>query len=499
MITHKDLSEKAGFWWSNMVKMEIRKNEITRKTLIVSNDHVLTKLILETLAHKGICGIVSKTEQVTTLLEKHYFNLILDCTPQNNYDQFELLNIFKKILPQTAAIKIVKKTENENYSLVEFAVNAIKAGYSDFISQGLNRTKIENIIDTYLPSHKVKTAASLETTTDIVGKSAKLNQTIELVKKIAPTTAPVLIFGESGTGKELIANLIHHKSNRASGPYIKVNCAALNDSLAESELFGHEKGAFTGAHIQRKGRFELADGGTLLLDEITEAPLKFQAKLLRVLEEQDFERVGGNVNISVDVRVISTTNKNIPMLIQQGKFRQDLYYRLCGIRLFVPPLRERNEDLEELIWHFINLYAPQSKRRITKLTPEMIKIFKNHQWPGNIRQLRNIVRTSLILGTGSTLSLADASWMFDQMQPLPQFDNTNSTQLSRPDENIQNNANITGVGSIPLERIEQKAIIETLKQNSGNQTKAAKILGISDRTLRDKIKRYRSQGCLQPV
>lgn len=480
--------------------MKISKNDINLKALVVSDDNVLTKLILEALAHRGICGIVSKAILVTTaLLEKHSFNLILDGSPQNNYSQFELLSIFKRTLPQATAIKIVKNIEVESTSLVEFAVNAIKAGYSDFISQGLNKTRIEDIIDTYLPSHKVQTAATLEARTDIIGKSEKLNHTIELVKKIAPTTAPVLIFGESGTGKELVAGLIHYQSNRASGPYIRVNCAALNDSLAESELFGHEKGAFTGAHNQRKGRFELADGGTLMLDEITETPLKFQAKLLRVLEEQDFERVGGNINISVDVRVVSTTNKDIPMLIQQGQFRQDLYYRLCGIRLFVPPLREREGDIEELIWHFTNLYAPQSNRRITKLDSEMIKIFKKHQWPGNVRQLRNIVRTSLILGTGPTLSLADASWMFDQMQPLPQFNNTNSMQLSKSDENMQNNSDITGIGSIPLERIEQKAIIETLKQNSGNQTKAAKILGISDRTLRDKIKRYRSQESLQLI
>ncbi|HPS54197.1 MAG TPA: sigma-54 dependent transcriptional regulator [Sedimentisphaerales bacterium] len=475
--------------------MKTPKNEITRKALIVSDDYTLTKIILETLAIKGVHGIVSKTGQVTNLLERHYFNLIFDCTLQDNYNQFDLLNIFKKAIPQTTVIKIIKKLENENSGLIEFAVNAIKAGYSDFVSQGTNKIKIENIIDTYLPSHKIETVASLGTEVNIVGKSTKLNQTIELVKKLAPTTTPVLIFGESGTGKELIASLIHHKSNRASGPYIKVNCAALNDSLAESELFGHEKGAFTGAFNQRKGRFELADSGTLLLDEITEAPLKFQAKLLRVLEEQDFERVGGNINIPVDVRVISTTNKDIPMLIQQGSFRQDLYYRLCGIRLSVPPLRERNDDIEELTWHFVNLYAPQSKRRIEKLAPELIKLFKNHQWPGNIRQLRNIVRTSLILGTGPTLSLADASWMFDQVQPLPQLGNTNSTMLS----NAQNNADITSIGSIPLERIEQNAIIETLKQNSGNQTRAAKILGISDRTLRDKMKRYRSQEYMQPA
>ena len=257
--------------------MKTYKDKTTRKALIVSNDHALTKLILETLARKNICGIVSKTNQISSLLERHYFNLTLDCLIQNNYNHFELLNTVKRSLPETPVIKIVPKTENECPCLVEFAVNAIKAGYSNFISQELNRAKIESIINTYLPSHKVKNAASIEAVTNIVGKSSRLNQTIEIATKLAPTTAPVLIFGESGTGKELIASLIHHQSNRASGSYIKVNCAALNDGLAESELFGHEKGAFTGALNQRKGRFELADNGTLLLDEITETPLKFQA------------------------------------------------------------------------------------------------------------------------------------------------------------------------------------------------------------------------------
>ncbi|MHC4424392.1 MAG: sigma 54-interacting transcriptional regulator, partial [Planctomycetota bacterium] len=209
--------------------------------------------------------------------------------------------------------------------------------------------------------------------------------------------------GESGTGKELISFLIHHKSKRAQGPYIRVNCAALSDTLLESELFGHEKGAFTGAHTQRKGRFEMAHGGTLLLDEIAETPPKFQAKLLRVLEQQDFERVGGEKQVRVNVRIISTTNRNLLQEVQQGRFRQDLYYRLSAARLVISPLRKRSEDLPDLVWHFVNLYVREVQRRITKLDSAMMDIFAKYHWPGNVRQLRNVVLTSLIFGVGQTL------------------------------------------------------------------------------------------------
>jgi transcriptional regulator with PAS, ATPase and Fis domain len=309
-----------------------------------------------------------------------------------------------------------------------------------------------------------------------------------LAKKIAPTSAPVLVGGESGTGKELISYIIHQNSKRAGGPYIRVNCAALTESLLESELFGHEKGAFTGAHSQRKGRFEMAHGGTLLLDEITETPLKFQAKLLRVLEQQDFQRVGGNDSVSVDVRIISTTNKDLMQEINDGKFRQDLYYRLSGIRLVVPSLKERPEDLEDLVWHFINIYAQQAQRKITKLDPAMMDIFTNFHWPGNIRQLRNVVMTSLIMGTGSMLSLADVSWLFDELQSL-----TQENDLQICDSQMQ----LAGLAGVPLEQVERQAILDTLGHTGGNQTKAAKILGISDRTLRGKIRRYKQEEALQ--
>jgi transcriptional regulator with GAF, ATPase, and Fis domain len=308
-----------------------------------------------------------------------------------------------------------------------------------------------------------------------------------------------LINGESGTGKELIAYLIYHGSRRSQGPYIKVNCAALSDSLLESELFGHEKGAFTGAYAQRKGRFEMAHGGTLLLDEIGETPIRFQAKLLRVLEQQDFERVGGNDSVKVDVRIISTTNKDLLKEVQCGRFRQDLYYRISGARLVLSPLRDRKDDMYDLVWYFVNLYAREVPRHITELDPVMMDIFAKYHWPGNVRQLRNVVRTSLTLGVGSILSLADVSWLFDELQPLPQEDcndyglsNVNNMPYDTSAEQYD-----SGLAGMPLEQVEKRAILDTLRQTGGNQTKAAKVLGISDRTLRDRIHRYRREGCVQ--
>ena len=294
-----------------------------------------------------------------------------------------------------------------------------------FCLSRVSREKIEKLLDTIVPCRPVKTIASAEEGADcvykIVGTSPSLVQTVRLAQKVAATSAPVLISGESGTGKELISYVVHYGSRRAQGPFVKVNCAALSETLLESELFGHEKGAFTGAYSQRKGRFEEAHGGTLLLDEISETPLRFQAKLLRILEQQDFQRVGGNQNIKVDVRIISTTNKDLSQEVADGQFRQDLYYRLCGVRLVVSPLRQRKEDLPDLVWYFVNLYAGQTHRRITRLDPAMMELFAKYHWPGNIRQLRNVILTSMILGVGETLSLADVSWLFNELQPLPEI------------------------------------------------------------------------------
>jgi len=483
--------------------------------LLVSQTSELVRLVLETLARKGIKGLVTGDENAALdFLDKNDCGLVLleDTIPRN--EAFELLTKIRAQRPELAIAMIAADYDSRTQArqqIIETAVKAIRAGCCDFLTQPLGRDKLERLLDTVVPNKPVRTIASTEEGAGclykIVGKSPSLTQTVALARKVAPTSASVLISGESGTGKELISYVVHYNSRRAQEPFVKINCAALSETLLESELFGHEKGAFTGAYAQRKGRFEAAHGGTLLLDEISETPLRFQAKLLRVLEQQDFQRVGGNENVEVDVRVISTTNKNLSQEVAEGRFRQDLYYRLCGVRLIVSPLRQRREDLPDLVWHFVNLYAGQAQRRITRLDPAMMEIFSKYHWPGNVRQLRNVILTSIVLGAGETLSLADVSWLFDELQPLPEIENSLTAEHAESTEKkfipISENSAVSAVNGelagVPLAQLERQAILETLKQNNGNQTRAAKVLGISDRTLRDKIRRYRQQGCPTPA
>ena len=492
------------------------RQEDIANVLIADNDSELARFMLEILARKGIRGyLASDKDSAIGFINKGSCDLVFTGDRINrranlssrSQDGFELLDKIRANWPELPVIMITKAQSHSRQNqqrTIETAVRAIRLGCCDFLIEPLDCEKIENLLDTFLPNHTVLTVASAHEDTRclyrIVGRSTKLVQTVNLAERIAPTSVPVLIGGESGTGKELLSYLIHQKSKRAQGSYIKINCAALSDSLLESELFGHEKGAFTGAYARRKGRFEMAHGGTLLLDEITETPIRFQAKLLRVLEQQDFERVGGNESVRVDVRIVSTTNKDLLQEVQQGRFRQDLYYRLSGVRVVVCPLRERKDDLYDLVWYFVNLYTREVQRRITRLDPAMMDIFAKYHWPGNVRQLRNVVRTSLILGVGQTLSLADVSWLFDELQPLPQESPSSvvrrlsSVEQETRDERRETK---TDLGGVPLEQVERRAILDTLRQTGGNQTKAAKVLGISDRTLRDRIHRYRRQNCLQ--
>ncbi|MHC4238323.1 MAG: sigma-54-dependent transcriptional regulator [Planctomycetota bacterium] len=545
-----------------------RRDDIAN-VLIVGNDPEIARFILAILARKGIRGHLANDEKAALdFLDRSDCDLVFtgervrrrtavkaggdgkrlgamseegqDGSPASPESGLELLGKIRAISHDLPVVMIGEynftgcegaKGEGRGrgqatggdyrYDLLRWAsvtaVKAVRAGCCEFLVKPLEAERIENLLDTFLPNHGVSIISSAQEDTRclyrIVGRSAKLVQAVDLAKRVAPTSAAVLISGESGTGKELFSYLVHHESNRAQGPYVKVNCAALSDSLLESELFGHEKGAFTGAHAQRRGRFETAHGGTLLLDEITETPSRFQAKLLRVLEQQDFERVGGNENVSVDVRIISTTNKDLSREVQKGRFRQDLYYRLSGIRLIIAPLRERRQDLPDLVWYFVNLYAREAQRRITRLDPVMMDVFAKCHWPGNVRQLRNVVRTSLILGVGETLSLADPSWLFDGTSFCDDFtrripDGVRPHRDISDDDRAESIGDLTSVGHYPpaadlglgglrLEQIERRAILDTLRQTAGNQTKAAKVLGISDRTLRDKIRRYRQQGCLQ--
>jgi DNA-binding NtrC family response regulator len=506
--------------------------------LIVDEEPQTIRLMLELLARKGIGARLAAGKKATLdALDRAPCDLAFLGMPlaatQNSSDTFDLLSRIQSLVPEMpVVIMAAHPGETEAASLqanAQMAVRAVHAGCRDFLVKPLDRRIVEGVLDTLLPNRRVATAASARegnrSLYQIVGTSPRMLQTVALAERVAPTSVPVLINGESGTGKELISLLIHHRSRRALGPFIRVNCAALSDSLLESELFGHEKGAFTGAYTQRKGRFEMASGGTLLLDEITETPPTFQAKLLRIIEQQEFERVGGNENIRVNVRIISTTNRDLLQEVQRGRFRQDLYYRLSAARIVAAPLRERRDDLPELIWHFVNLYAREAQRRIERLDPTMMEIFAKYHWPGNVRQLRNVVLTSLILGTGPVLSLADVSWLFDELQPLTESRKVEIIECDRPQgglarptvetlapAHVSAAEGPTGLGGIRLDEIERQAILETLRQTSGNQTRAAKVLGISDRTLREKIRRYRreehaqssddahrARGVLQPV
>jgi len=391
---------------------------------------------------------------------------------------------------QTAALVGRIRQEHPELPLILFGDEAslerselaLRAGCTDLLSKPVQEPMLGSLLEVLLPAHRVPLAACAEDGRHclyrIAGTSPAFLQTILLARKVAPTPVPVLITGESGTGKELISRLIHCESNRGDGPFIHVNCAALSESLLESELFGHEKGAFTGAHERRAGRFERAHGGTLLLDEISETTPKLQAELLRVLEQQAFERVGGSRIVQVNVRVISTSNRDLAGDVERGRFRRDLYYRIGGIHLSVPPVRQRKEDIPALVWHFVNLHAREVRRRISELDEEMLDLFARCDWPGNVRQLRNVVRAALILGEGPVLSLRDAGFLRAELEEGVAA----AAEAAQPPATLR------------LQELEREAILEALRRTKRNQVKAARLLGITDRTLREKLRRYREAG-----
>jgi DNA-binding NtrC family response regulator len=457
--------------------------------LLVGCNTPTTRLLLEVLAARGIRGTVARDVKAAG-----------DRIPQDRWDL-----VFVELETAggggLAVVEEAKRREPElpvvmisGEAAVPTVVRALRAGCDDFLTHPLKRRTVEELLDALLPNRAVPLAAAAapdgRDPCRIVGRSPALLQALTLARKAAQTSLPIVILGESGTGKELVANLIHQGSRRAGGPYVRVNCAALSDSLLESELFGHERGAFTGAVIERKGRFELADGGTLLLDEVTETGLRLQAELLRVLDQQDFERVGGSKSLRVNVRVISTTNRDLPGLVHQGRFRADLYYRLAGMLVAVPPLRQRPEDIPLLTWYFVNEYAREVRRSITALDPDMMDLFQRYDWPGNVRQLRSAVRTALVLGSGDVLSLAGAPWLRAELEAcLP------VTATGRAEVGAAGRSGGTDAGpSLRLRDVERHTILKALRVTGSHQALAAKLLGITDRTLREKLRRYRQEG-----
>jgi two-component system, NtrC family, response regulator AtoC len=364
------------------------------------------------------------------------------------------------------------------HASVENAVKAIKAGAFDFVIRPLDHVRMKFLVERAFENHKNgNLKASEGKSVNIVTNNDSVLKMLEIARRVADSTASVFIQGESGTGKELLARYIHENSGRSKKPFIAVNCAALPESLLESELFGHEKGAFTGAISKKPGKFELADGGTILLDEVTEMQFHLQSKLLRIIQEREIDRVGGTHPVKVDIRILCTSNRNIASLIDKGEFREDLYYRLNTIPVTIPPLRKRQDDIALLSTFFIKKYNEIDGRNVKTLTEGAIKTLENQYFKGNVRELENIIQRAILFSDGTEINEND-------LYLENSFSDTHNTSSQYSE--VKNDF-IPG----PLKEIEKKMIFQTLDKTEGNRTHAAKILGISVRTLRNKLNEYK--------
>jgi two-component system response regulator HydG len=362
------------------------------------------------------------------------------------------------------------------YSTVDDAVGAIQKGAHDYLTKPLDFERLRLTLQRAVDHHHVadnKQQAGEEgevLETSIIGQSPPMVELLDMVSYVAPTEATVLIYGESGTGKELVAEALHQNSERRNKPFVKVNCAALVENLLESELFGHEKGAFTGAEKRREGKFVQADGGTLFLDEIGETSQAMQVKLLRVLQEQELQRVGGEETIQIDVRIIAATNRDLEKEVAEARFREDLYYRLNVVMITVPPLRERSSDIALLVAHFAKKFAEKNRRQLDKITEDCMKYLTQYSWPGNVRELENAIERGIILMRGTELT-------------------EKSLPLSIQKLTLSDNRKLSGEPT-SLSEAERQLVVKTLQETSGNKSEAARRLGITRKTLQNKLNKY---------
>ncbi len=382
------------------------------------------------------------------------------------------------------------------HASVESAVTCMRNGAFDYLIKpftadqiDITLKKAEDFIQLIKVNHYLSHEEAEETGYELLGRSSAMEGLRNLIRKVARTQATVLVQGESGTGKELVSRAIYRESPRANSPFIKVNCAAIPENLIESEFFGHEKGAFTGALNKREGRFELAHGGTILLDEISEVSPQVQSKLLRVLQERELERVGGNRTIKVDVRVIATTNRNLEESIARKEFRQDLYFRLNVVPILVPPLRERKEDILHLAEQFVQRFARKHGVRVNGINPTCRASLLTHSWPGNVRELQNVIERAVILcAEGEELSTELLG--FIPKGSASSRATVDQLKTEDPNSPSPSNADTLPKMILPLDQVEKRAILEALELCKGNRTHAARQLGISIRTMRNKLKEY---------
>jgi two-component system response regulator HydG len=445
---------------------------VSPKTILIADDEESHRLMLRAhLEGEGFeVAEASNGQDAVAKASERILDLVLMDIRMPAIDGMEALKRIKKANPDLPVIMMTA------YGSIDSAVKALQSGAEDYLTKPLDMDELiikvkKAIRYRQLEEENILYRERLGIRFDfsnIIGKSPKMVELFETLSLVAPTEATVLLLGESGTGKEIIANAIHQNSPRREKPYVKVNCAALPETLLESELFGHEKGAFTGAIDKKKGRFERAEGGTIFLDEIGEMSLPTQTKILRVLQEREFEAVGGTKTVRVDVRIIAATNKNLEKEVQQGRFREDLYYRINVVPVTVPPLRERKEDIPLLAEHFLRIYSEKNRRAIRGFEQGVMQAFIHYSWPGNVREIENILERMVIMSKGDTLTLADLPPV---LAGLLQEEKSTPSPTS-------------------LKDVERETIVKTLRQTGGNRTRTAAILGITRKTLQNKIKEY---------
>jgi len=443
------------------------------RILIVEDDRPQADAMAEALQRVGhTCVVVTDPRRAITSLDADDFDLVVTDLVMQGVDGMEVLRHAKRIDPAAEVLMVT------GHGTIETAVQAIRQGASDYITKPLNIGELRDRVAKALEHRRLlRRTEQLSAQLDerfgfegIIGHSAAMQRVIQTCRQVAPTDATVLIEGESGTGKELVAKALHTNSRRKGKNFVALNCAALSEGILESELFGHEKGAFTGAVMRRKGRFEHADGGTLFLDEVGDMPASTQIKLLRVLEDGEIVRVGSNEPRKVDVRLLSATNQDLDELVKRGRFREDLYFRLRVVRVTLPALRQRREDIPLLTEHYLRRIAREHGKNIKGITPEAQRALAAYDWPGNIRELINTLETMILLAPHETL----------QVEDIP-------PEIHPSGQETEADGFTPGMSLADAERI---VISRTLEMTGGNRQQAARMLGIGERTLYRKIKDY---------
>ncbi len=452
------------------------------KLVIVDDDPFMREGLMETLSQSAfeLMEFESAADALEAVADGSAALLITDMR-MPEMDGMELLRQAKRLDPKLPVVMMTA------FATVETAVEAMKRGAFDYIMKPFKAEQIEVVVEKALEHRRLLAEneylrdelAKRFRLSDFVGESAAMESVFARIRQIAPSNATVFVRGESGTGKELAAHAIHAQSPRREKPFVRVNCAALSAGVLESELFGHEKGAFTGADKRRIGRFEMAAGGTILLDEVSEMDLNLQGKLLRVLQEREFERVGSSETIAADVRVVASSNRDLEASIEEGAFRQDLYYRLNVVSVELPPLSEHKDDIPGLVTHFIDKYNRENGTRVKGISDQALQLLVDYDWPGNVRELENIVERAIVLGPGPTLEA-------EHLAP----------GLERAPGRVAEGRADTPFEPRPLDEVEREHVLRVLAFHDGHRQKSANALGISERSLRDRLKRWRDKGLI---